>query len=103
MKNGTLQYAIVSGGGIDSNHLPVAVATSWSDPIDCLIITNTHNNKGTYQDGKFTVCAYEIHIEKQAFSAKRVKLTNSRSVDLGEFQVQDVQFLDLVRKVKILV
>jgi len=94
---------MVTGGGFDGNNDPIPVVTSWSDPVDCLIITNTRNGKGTYADGKFTVCAYEIHIDKQPFTSKRIQLTNSRGLDLGEFQVQDVQFLDLVRKVKIIV
>lgn len=103
MKNGTLKYAAITGGGFDGNNDPLPVTTSWSDPVDCLIITNTRNDKGTYQDGKFTVCKYTIHLDKQPFEAKRVKLTNDRGIDLGEFQVQDIQFLDLVRKVKIIV
>ena len=103
MKNGTLQYAITTGGGVNTNGDPVPVIAAWSNPIDCLIITNTRNNKGAYQDGKFTVCAYEIHIEKQSFTANRIKLVNSRGDQLGEFEVQDIQFLDLVRKVKIIV
>ncbi len=103
MKNGTLQYAIVTGGGLDAIGDPIPVVTSWSDPVDCLIITNTRNDKGTYQDGKFTQMAYVVHIDKQPFDAKRVRLTNDRGIELGEFQVQDVQFLDLVRRVKITV
>lgn len=103
MTNGTLQYIKLSGGGISNEGDPVSIVQEWSDPIDCLIITLKHDNKGTYNDGKFTASAYEIHIESQPFEATKVKLTNSRNKELGEFQVQDLQFLDLVGRIKIVV
>jgi hypothetical protein len=49
------------------------------------------------------VAFYEILIEMQPFESDRIRLTNNRGKVLGEFQVQNVQFLDLVGRVKIIV
>lgn len=103
MNNGILRYAIVTGGGVDSKGDSVPVVTTWSDPIDCLTITNTHNNRGKYADGVFTTMAYEVHIDMQEFTASRIKLENNRGIQLGEFTIQEIRFLDLVHRIKIIV
>lgn len=104
MINGILQYETTSGGGISEiTNDPIPVVSAWSGSIDCLIITVKHNNKGIYQDGKFIAASYMIHIDPQIFDAKKVKLTDSRDKDLGTFLVQDLQFLDVVGKIKIVV
>ncbi len=103
MVNGTICYQIKTGGGTDTSGDPIPVSSSWSDPVECNIRTNTHNNKGTYQGGQFTVSAYEILLEATEFSAERVRITNNRDISLGEFQVQNTQFLDNVGRVKIIV
>lgn len=104
MINGTLQYQIRTGGGFNPvNGDPVPATGAWSDYIDCFIQTNTHNNKGKYQDGKLTIATYTVLIETQAIDADRVKLVTDRGTELGEFQVQDIQFLDSVGRVKITV
>ncbi|MCX6222481.1 MAG: hypothetical protein NTZ69_16030 [Bacteroidia bacterium] len=104
MKNGTLQYETITGGGIDTiTNDPIPVVSAWSEPIDCFIVTIRHTNKGVYQDGKFTVSTYMIHIEMQSFAANKVKITDSRNKDLGTFTIQDLQFLDAVQKIKIVV
>ena len=99
--NGTISSKIITGGGLDSNGDPVAVTTSWGTPIECLIKTNTHSNNGKLEDGEFTMASYEVIIPLQDFSADRIKLVNDRGTILGEFQIQDIQFLDTVDRVKI--
>lgn len=103
MKNGTLQYVKLSGGGIDNEGDPVSIVQEWSDPIDCLIITLKHDKKGSYTDGKFIASAYEIHVDTLPVEMTKVRLTNSRNMDLGTFQVQDLQFLDVVGRLKVIV
>mgnify|MGYP007004345645 CR=1 FL=1 len=72
--NGTIQYKVLSGGGLDGNGEPIISTVSWSDPIRCLYKTVKHSNT-IYQQGKFTDKSYEILIESRDFQADTVKLT----------------------------
>ena len=103
MINGTLQCKTRATEGFDIEGNPSPEAGKWSDYIDCFIQTNTHSNKGTYQDGRFTIAAYTVLIETQPFDADRIKLVTDKGKHLGEFQVQDIQFMDIVGRVKITV
>ena len=57
--NGTIQYKVLSGGGLDGNGEPIISTVSWSEPIRCLYKTVKHSNT-IYQQGKFTDKSYEI-------------------------------------------
>ena len=70
--------------------IPQKVEPKQSDPIPCNIVKNKSDHQGTYQDGKFKQFAAKVLIEPQDFTAKRVKLTDNRGTDLGEFEVQDI-------------
>lgn len=88
--NGTLQYQILSPGGIDDNGEPVRSTKTWSDTLACDIKTNSDNRKGVYEDGEFRVASFTILLEadaKQKFeNIKRVKLMRG-SEYLGEYRV----------------
>lgn len=100
--NGTIQYRILSGGGLDENSEPIKSDSSWSDPIRCLYRSIKHTH-GIYQQGKFTDSSYEILIESQEIEVDMVKLTDDRNKMLGEFEVQDIVFLERSGRVKITV
>ena len=100
--NGTIQYRILSGGGLDENSEPIKSDSSWSDPIRCLYRSVKHTH-GIYQQGKFTDSSYEILIESKEIEVDMVKLTNDRNKMLGEFEVQDIVFLERSGRVKITV
>lgn len=100
--NGTIQYRILSGGGLDENSEPIKSDSSWSDPIRCLYRSVKHTH-GIYQQGKFTDSSYEILIESQEIEVDMVKLTNDRNKMLGEFEVQEIVFLERSGRVKITV
>lgn len=100
--NGTIQYRILSGGGLDENSEPIKSDSSWSDPIRCLYRSVKHTH-GIYQQGKFTDSNYEILIESKEIEVDMVKLTNDRNKMLGEFEVQDIVFLERSGRVKITV
>lgn len=100
--NGTIQYKILSGGGLDENSEPIKSDSSWSDPIRCLYKTVKHIH-GIYQQGKFTDSSYEILIESQEIEADTVKLTNDKNKMLGEFEVQNIAFVERSGRVKITV
>nr|DAV93142.1 MAG TPA: hypothetical protein [Caudoviricetes sp.] len=100
--NGVIQYKILSGGGLDENSEPIQSDVSWSKPINCSYKAVKHNHS-IYQQGKFTDSSYEILIEIQEFEADTVKLTNDRNKMLGEFEVQDIVFIERSGRVKITV
>ena len=95
-------YKVLSGGGLDGNGEPIISTVSWSEPIRCLYKTVKHSNT-IYQQGKFTDKSYEILIESRDFQADTVKLTNDRTQFLGEFEVQDIEFVNRSGRVKITV
>ena len=76
--------------------------SSVSDGSRCLYKTVKHSNT-IYQQGKFTDKSYEILIESRDFQADTVKLTNDRTQFLGEFEVQDIEFVNRSGRVKITV
>ncbi len=83
--------------------IPQPVVETWSEPIPCNIRKNKSDHKGTYTDGKFIQCAATLLIEPQEFTAKRIKVTDNREQILGEFEVQDVQYLHAVEALQITV
>jgi hypothetical protein len=101
-ENGYIQIKTTIGGGLIDG-MPVAASESWGVKIACHIQKNMQNNKGNYKDGTFTQFAFTIFLEMQVFEAKRIKLTNNRNELIKEFEVQSIEFLDLVQRVKIIV
>ena len=97
--NGYLTYR-VSDGNPSFNELgePIATDSVWSEPVECFIKTNTHNNKGTYEDGHFTNESYEVIVEKEPLETDRIRLTRTDiAKELGEFDVQDIRKISLDR------
>ncbi len=100
--NGFLITIATTGGGL-LHGIPQKVETTLGDPIPCNIVKNKSDHQGTYQDGKFRQFAATVLIEPQDFTAKRVKLTDIRGADLGEFEVQDITLLEAVGALQITV
>ena len=93
--NGTIQYKVLSGGGLDGNGEPIISTVSWSEPIRCLYKTVKHSNT-IYQQGKFTDKSYEILIKSRRESVRQL---NRRNL----FEVQDIEFVNRSGRVKITV
>ncbi len=81
----------------------------WSEKINCHLVTNTHNNKGTYKDGQFVASTYTVFMdmshkndlpETQLF---RIRLTSNSGEFLGDFETQKVEYLNLRQRIKITV
>lgn len=100
--SGYIEVKTTTGGGL-INGIPVEASEDWGNKTPCHIVENLHNNKGNYKDGEFTQFAFTIYFPLQIFEAKRIRLTDNRNRVLGEFEVQSIQFLDLVNRVKIIV
>ncbi len=102
IQNGFLFTIDTTGGGM-LHGIPQKVEVKQGDPIPCNIVKNKSDHQGTYQDGNFKQFAATVLIEPQDFTAKRVKLTDNRGTDLGEFEVQDITYLEAVDALQITV
>lgn len=102
VQNGFLFTIDTTGGGL-LHGIPQKAETRQGGPIPCNIVKNRSDHRGTYQDGKFRQFAAKVLIEPQDFTAKRVKLTDNRGTDLGEFEVQDITYLEAVDALQITV
>lgn len=102
IQNGLLFTIETIGGGL-LHGIPQKVEERQGDPIPCNIVKNKSDHQGTYQDGKFKQFAATVLIEPQDFTAKRVRLTDNRGEDLGEFEVQDITYLAAVDALQITV
>ena len=98
---GKLLYKIEQGGGvIDGDTVPVI--SSWSPKaMDCTYQANTISNKGRYDGGAFITSSYSILIDEMDFSAKMVRLINTRGDLICEKVIQSIEVLEEVQKVKI--
>lgn len=102
IENGFIQTLTTTGGGM-LHGIPQPVVEDWSEPIPCNIRKNKSDHRGTYIDGKFIQCAAVVLIEPQEFDSKRIKITDNRGQELGDFEVQDVQYLHAVEALQITV
>lgn len=105
--NGTLQYEIITGGGVNEFGEPIAPETSWSQPIRCSIRTNTDTRRGRYEDGLFRQASFIVMIESNAHrkfdviaDIKRVRLVRGKEL-LGEYFVLSVVTAETVGRVQI--
>jgi len=103
ISNGSIYVLSVGGTSFDENGDPINASSVWIGPIECNIKPIRVNNKGKYIDGQFTQSSYEILVEMQDFEAEIVSLVNNQEGALGEFKVQDIEFLNYVQRVKITV
>lgn len=98
--NGTIQIKIQTGGGM-LHGIPQPIKTSWSEPIPANISKSRDDRRGTYIDGNFKQVQATILIEPQEFEATRIKVTDNRDKELGEFEVQSVTFLEAAQALQI--
>lgn len=103
INNGSVQILLGTGTGLDENGDPIVAIDNWGESIPCQIETIKHDYKGIYQDGEFERASYRVYLEMQEFEGSRVRLTDNRNKNIGEFQIQDIQYLDIVQRIKITV
>ncbi len=95
IENGYIQIKKQEGGGM-LNGIPQPIKERWCDPIPCNIRKNKSDHRGTYADGKFHQTTATILIEVNDFDAQRLRLVDNRGTELGEFEIQDIQYLHAV-------
>ena len=100
---GLIRARIQAAGGINDDGEPVEAMSSWGDPVPCKYFANTLNNRGTYQDGQFTISEYIITTKMMSFKADQIRLTDEKGLIICEKSVQSLEVLSTVRRVKITV
>lgn len=101
--NGTLQYEILTDGGLNEyGEVDTSAQSTWSDPIPCSIKTNSDTRKGVYEDGEFRQASYLILIELENFTYKRIRLKRFDE-DLDEYRVLSSEPLTTVGRTQIMV
>lgn len=101
---GTIQSKVKNaGGGFNESGEPVADTYTWTEPVACLYFANVYNNRGTYQDGMFTQSEYNITTKDLNFTATEILLKDKNGNIVCQKQVQRLEVLDAVKRVKIIV
>jgi hypothetical protein len=105
--NGTLQYEIITGGGVNEYGEPMKGVSAWSDPIRVSIRTNTDTRRGRYEDGQFRQASFCVMIERNAHldinvitDINHVRLTRNGE-SLGDYFVLSVTPAESVGRVQI--
>lgn len=101
--NGFFQIQKKEKGGL-VNGLPTPSQVIWGNKIPCHIVMNTNDQRGTYNDGKFTRTSFVIWTDREIPSpAPYIKLFYDLGRVLGEFQVQSIERFRLTGRTKITV
>lgn len=101
--NGRIQSQIVSGGGENEYGETIAAQTTWGEKVNCKYQANTMNNRGRYTDGEFTQSAFTITITDMNFTANVIRLFDSRDNEVCIKEVQSLEVLESIQRVKITV
>lgn len=108
VKTGCISFITESGGGYDANGNPTAPTKVNSTYFPCNIAV-INRQYITLSDGQVLQAQYSIVIDNFLISAidlsglKEVQLQDSKANNLGKFQVQNREFLDLTKRLKIVV
>lgn len=103
--NGTIEFKLKRGGGIDPNTgYPIEPTSEWSEPLPCQYIPNNLNNLGRVQGERFTAASYTILIEQHKLpDSERVRIKDRDGKEVGEFSIISVEPLDAVEQIRIMV
>lgn len=103
--NGTLSFEVISEEHFDEFGEIVTTEAQWSEPIDCLIKTNSDTRRGAYEDGEFRQASFTILVElsETPFSAAtRLRLTRLGE-ELGDYRVLSLEPQTTVGRMQIIV
>lgn len=103
--NGHIQILQPSTGRFDELGNPVIEDAVYGDEMECCIQTVNDNRKGRYIYGMFRQSSYYIFIEScnvTPASATMIKIERNGEY-LGEFNIQSVEELSSVGRIKITV
>jgi hypothetical protein len=101
--NGTVQTQIVVESGENEYGETIPASIEWGEKTECRYHANTLDNRGRYDGGKFTQSSYIITVFDMEFTAKVIRLFNSRNNLVCEKEVQSLEVLENVQRVKVTV
>ena len=99
--NGTVKAQIIIGGSLNSDGEPTQGVETFGLSVPCKYASNNRTNHVTKSDMNFTQEKYIITIKDMKFSASRIKLFDSKGVEVCEKQVQSLEILEDVKRIKI--
>lgn len=101
---GTIQAVNkTSGGGFSESGEPIKDVKILGDAVECVYVANVYNNRGTYLNGNFTQSEYIITTKDLTFKAKNIQLNDKNGNVVCTKQVQSLDILDSVKRVRITV
>lgn len=102
IQNGTIEVQIIAEGELDDKGYPIVpVGEQWGEPIPCQYMIAKYNALALLLNEPITEQNYTILIEKQEFSADRVRITDMEGVEVGQFSVTSIEPLDAVGQIRI--
>ena len=110
VKTGYISFITKTGGGQDADGNPVTPVNTLSDYIEC----NLKTVKKEYRlitDAQYSQAKYICYIVASLVSSlsidletiKEVQIHDNNNNDLGTFQIQNVEYLNLTKRVKLVV
>lgn len=98
---GLIQAQIQTGGGENEYGEPIPSKVDWGKKTECTYNANELNNRGRVHDFKFTQSAYIITVFDMDFRASIIRLFDSSDNMVVEQEVQSLEVLEEVQRVKI--
>lgn len=112
VKTGEIAFITETGGGQDASGNTLATAKTLSAFIECNLEVVTKVYK-TFIDGQYKQASYSMYLDSDTFNSldpalvlstiNLVDLKDNNSNSLGTFQIQNVEYLKLSKKIKIVV
>lgn len=100
---GFVNAQIITPGYINDDGVPVPGSTDWGRDVECKYVANVNNNKGRYPDGEFKQTEFEITTEDMSFEAKIIRLKDRKGRIICDKEVQSLEELESVQRIKITV
>lgn len=102
--NGCIQIQVPRGELYDEYGDPISSENEYGKRFGCNILTRSRDRKGGEEAGQYEHSSYEVLIEAPASAVMYdfVRLYDARDNYLGQFRVQDTQYLDAVGALKII-
>ena len=104
--NGTLRFASATAGGdLDEHGNPVPATDADMNEVQCTINVSQENRSGSYEDGRYKNYSYSVtcNLEDvgETFNPRTVQLVHENKGNLGDFQVQRIEYYKLTGTVEI--
>ena len=108
VKTGYISFITESGAGFDGNGNPTSTTKVYSTyyPCNLMVLTKEHR---LLVDGQYLQGNYSIYIDSLLLlgfglvGIKEVAIQDNHANSLGLFQIQNVEYLDITAKIKIVV